>query len=87
MTYTAPENPNMSTARWGTIRADQYSALGHRTVGIQEPVGYRGMVLRNDAQQAFASVFLDQLDVLGADVREHHRRLTARQAAGSQNEI
>ena len=77
----------MNTARGTAIQADQYSALGHRTVGIQEPVGYRGMALGNDVQQAFASAFLDQLEVLGADVREHRRRLTARQAAGSQNEI
>ena len=48
----------MSTARVGAIRAEQYLALGHRTVGIQEVVGYKGIVLRNGVQQAFASAFL-----------------------------
>ena len=66
----------MSTVRVDAIIADHYSAPGHRTVGIQEPVSYRGMVLRNDVLQAFASVFLDQPELLGPDVREHHRMLS-----------
>ena len=37
--YAAPENPNMSTTRVGAIGADQNSAPGQVTVGIQDSVG------------------------------------------------
>ena len=77
--YTAPENKNMSTPRVGAIGVDQNSAPGQVTVGIQDSVGDKRMVLNYDMQNAFASALLDQLEDLGADDREHHRRLRPRQ--------
>ena len=44
VTYTAPEGPNMSIPKVGTIGADQNSAPGQVTVGFQEPVGNRRIV-------------------------------------------
>ena len=69
----------MSTPRAGAIGVDQNSAPGQVTVGIQDSVGDKRMVLNYDMQNAFASAHLDQLEDLGADVREHHRRLRPRQ--------
>ena len=77
--YTAPENPNMTIPRVGAIQVDQNSAPGQLTVGIQDSVGDKRMVLNYDKQNAFASALLDQLEDLGANVREHCRRLRPRQ--------
>ena len=77
--YTAPENPNMSTPRVGAIGVDKNSAPGQVTVGIQDSAGDKRMVLNYDMQNAFTSALLDQLEDLGIDVREHHRRLWPRQ--------
>ena len=77
--YTAPENPNMVHTREGAIRARQSSALGQRTVGFQDPVGKRRLVMDHEMWNAFASVPLDQLEDLGTYVKEHCRRLRPRQ--------
>ena len=77
--YTAPENPDMSTPRVGAIGVDHNSAPGQVTVGIQNSVGDKRMVLDYDMQNAFASALLDQLEALGTNVREHHRTLRPRQ--------
>ena len=37
------------------------------------------MVLNYDMQNAFASALLDQLEDLGTNVREHHRKLRPEQ--------
>ena len=52
-----------------TIGAYQNSAPGQAAVECQEPVGNRGM------EKDFATALLDELERLGADVTEHHRRL------------
>ena len=57
------ETPN------NTIGAYQNSASGQAAVEFQEPVGNRGMVTD------LATALLDELERLGADVTEHHRRL------------
>ena len=57
------ETPN------NTIGTYQNSAPGQAAVEFQEPVGNRGMV------KDFATALLDELERLGADVTEHHRRL------------
>ena len=75
--YTAPENSNLSTPRVGAIGVDQNLAPGQVTVGIQDLVGDKRMVLNYDMQNAFASGLLDQLEDLGTSVGEHHRRLEA----------
>ena len=62
----------------GAISADQYSALGWETVGIQDQVGTQSKVLNSDLQYAFTSALLDQLEDLGADVNEHCRILRTR---------
>ena len=54
ITYTVPENPNMMPAKVGAIRTRQSSALGQKTVGIQDSVGDKRMVLNYDMQNAFA---------------------------------
>ena len=77
--YTAPENPNMSTPRVGAIGVDLNSAPGQVTVGIQDTVGDKRMVLNYDIQNDFASALSDQLEDLGPNVRECHRRLRPRQ--------
>ena len=69
----------MSTPRVGTIGVDQNSAPGQVTVGIQDPVGDKRMVLNYDMQNVFASALLDQLEILGTNVREHCMRLRPRQ--------
>ena len=79
VTYTAPESPNMSIPRVGAIGTDQNSAPGQVTVGFWEPVGNRRMVTDYQMENAFATALLDQLEDLGADVTEHHRRLRPRQ--------
>ena len=55
--YTAPEKPNMVHTRGGDIKTGQSSALGQRTVGIQDPVGNRRLVMDNDMQNAFCLSF------------------------------
>ena len=79
VTYTAPEIPNMSIPRVGAIGAGQNSAPDQVTVRFQDPVGNRRMVTDYQMQNAFATVLLDQLEDLGADITEHHRRLKPRQ--------
>ena len=69
----------MMHAKVGTIRTGQCSALGQETVGIQDSVGDKRMVLNYDMQNAFASALLDQLEDIGNDVKEHCRRLRPRQ--------
>ena len=69
----------MMHAKVGATRTEQSSALGQETVGIQDSVGDKKMVLNYDMQNAFASAHLDQLEDLGANVKEHHRRLRPRQ--------
>ena len=69
----------MVHTREGAIRAGQSSALGQRTVGFQDPVGNRRLVMYHEIQNAFASALLDQLEDLGANVKEHCRRLRPRQ--------
>ena len=86
LTYTAPESQSMMQTREAATGAKQYSALGQKTAGFQEPVGHRHMV-NDDMQQAFATALLNQLKDMGEDVTGHHRRLMARQAAGPQLEI
>ena len=77
----------MMQTREAPNRAEQYSALGQKTAGFQEPVGHRHMVNDNDMQQAFATGLLNQLEDMSVDVTGHHRRLMGRQAAGPQLEI
>ena len=77
--YTAPEKPNMVHTREGAIRTGHSSALGQETAGFQDQVGNRRLVMDNDMQNAFASALLGQLEDLGANVTEHHRRLRPRQ--------
>ena len=62
-------------AKVGVIRARQSSALGQETVGIQNSVGSKRMVLNDDMQNVFALDLLGQLEDLGTDVKEHCRRL------------
>ena len=69
----------MVHTREGAIRIGQSSALGQRTVGFQDTVGNRRLVTDHEMQNAFASALLDQLEDLGTDVKEHHRRLRPRQ--------
>ena len=85
--YTAQEKPNMVNTREGAIRTGHSSALGQRTVGFQDPVGNRRLVMDNVMQNAFTSALLDHLEDLGANVTDHHRRLRHRQySAILQNE-
>ena len=69
-------------AKVGAIQTGQNSALGPKTVGIQDSVGDKRMILTYDMQNAFASALLEQLEDLGANVKEHHRRLRPRQYSG-----
>ena len=71
--------PNMVPTREGAIGTGQSSALGQRTVGFQDPVGDRRLVMNHETQNAFVSAPLDQLEDLGADVMEHCRRLWPKQ--------
>ena len=77
--YTAPEKPNMVHTTEGVIRTGQSSVLGQRTVGLQDPIGNRGLVMDHEMQDAFALALLDQLEDLGAYVTDHHRRPKPRQ--------
>ena len=61
----------MMHAKVDAIRTEQSSALGQETVGIQDSVGNKRMVLNDDMQNAFTSALLDQLEDLGTDVKEH----------------
>ena len=65
----------MVHTREGTTRAGLISVLGQRTVGFQDPVGSRRLVMDNEMQNVFSSALLDQLEDLGTNVKEHHRRL------------
>ena len=65
----------MMHAKVGAIRTGWTSALGQETVGIQDSVGDKRMVLTYDVQNTFASALLNQLEDLGTNVKEHHRRL------------
>ena len=49
------------------------------TFGIQDSVGSKRMVLNIPMMKTFASALLDQLEDLGTNVMEHHRRLRPRQ--------
>ena len=69
----------MMHAKVGAIRTGQSSALGQETVGIQDSVGDKRMVLNYDMQNTFASALLDKLEHLGTDIKECHRRLRPRQ--------
>ena len=69
----------MVDTREGTIHTGQSSALGQRTVGFQDPVGNRGLVMDHETHDAYATALLDQLEDLGANVKEYHRRLRLRQ--------
>ena len=69
----------MSTPRLGAIGVDQNSAPGQVTVGIQDSACDKRMVLNYDMQNAFSSALLEQLEDLGASVKEHCRRLRPRQ--------
>ena len=71
----------MMHAKVGAIRTGQSSAFGQETVGIQYSMGDKRMVLNHDMQNAFASALLDQLEDLGTNVKEHHRRLRPRQCS------
>ena len=68
----------MRIPRVGAIGADWNSAPGQVTVGFQAPVGDRRMATDYQMQNAFAPALLDQLEDLGTDVTEHHRRLRPR---------
>ena len=63
----------MMHTKEGTIRTGQVTA------GIQDLVGNKRMVLNYDMKNTFASALLDQLGDLGADVKDHHKRLRPRQ--------
>ena len=78
VTIADPENPNKLHTRVGAIGTDKCSVLGWETVEIQDQVGTQHTVLRNDMQDAFTSVLLDQLEEYGTNVKEHHRRLRDR---------
>ena len=54
--YTVPENPNIMHAKVGAIRTGQSSALGQETIGIQDSVGNKRMVLNYDMKNAFVEV-------------------------------
>ena len=85
--YTAPKSQSVMQSRETAIGAGQYSALGQKNAGFQEPVGHRHMVNDKDMQQAFATTLLNQPEDMGAHDTGHHRRLVARQAGGQQLEI
>ena len=68
-TENKKQNGELSETPDNTIGAYQNSAPGQTAVEFQEPVGNRGMVTD------FATAFPDELERLGADVTEHHRRL------------
>ena len=75
VTNADPENLNMMHTRVGAIGTNRGSLPGWETVRIQDPSGAQCRVLSNDMQFAFFSVFLDQLEYYGTNVREHCRRL------------
>ena len=67
----------MVHSREGAIRAGQSSALGQRTVGFQDPLGNRRLVMDHEMQNVFASALLDQLEDLGADITEYQKETEA----------
>ena len=76
--YIAPENYNMSMLQVDATGADSQLSSWSGDGKVQEPMGNRRMD-DYQMQNAFASALLDQLEDLGADVKEHHRRLSPRQ--------
>ena len=69
----------MVHTREDAIRTGQSSVLGKRTVGFQDPVGNRRLVMDHEMQNDLALAVLDQLDDLGTNVKGHHGRLVPRQ--------
>ena len=63
----------MVHAKVGALRTGQSSALGQKTVGIQDSLGDKRMVLNYDMQNAFTLALLDLLEDLGANVKEHRQ--------------
>ena len=78
VSYIASENHTVSMPKVCTTGADHSLAPGEVTVRLQEPMGNRRMD-DYQMQNAFASALIDQLEDLGTDVEEHHRRLRPRQ--------
>ena len=76
--YFAAENHNVSMPQLGATGADHSPAPDQVTVRFQELMGNRRMD-DYQMQNVSASALLDQLEDLGADVKEHHRRLRPRQ--------
>ena len=69
----------MLHTRVGAIGTAKCSVPDQETVGIWDPIGTQCMVLNNEMQYAFATALLDQLEDYGTNVKEHCRRLRARQ--------
>ena len=72
-------NLNVMHTRQGATRTDD-TVLGHKAVRIQvlgEP--YKNVSVTNPVHGSEASAFLDQLEELGIDVSEHHRKQRIRQ--------
>ena len=80
-TDTDPEKPNIMYTREDTIRSGRGSELGRKTVGFQDPVSDMDQVVDVRMQHVFTKAVLDQLEVNGADVRRHHRKLRKKQYA------
>ena len=79
MSSSAPENPNAKHTSMGVTRTDHSTALGWEAVGIQYTESpYKEVTLNEPVQSFDATALLDQLEELGVDVNEHHRRLQAR---------
>ena len=74
-----PENPKIVHTKDSAIRAEQSLAIGQRHVKFQDPVGNRRLVMDHDMQNAFVSALLDELEDLGTNVNDQHRRLRTRQ--------
>ena len=73
----------MMCIREDTIRSDRGSELGHKTVGFQDPVSDMDQVVDVRMQHAFTKAVLDRLEVNGADVRRHNRKLRKKQYAAA----
>ena len=59
----------MIHAKVGVIKTKRRSALDQETVGIQDSVVDKKMILNYDRQNAFASALLDQPEDLGTNVK------------------
>ena len=79
VTHIAPENHKMSIPKVGAIGADHSSVPCQVTVQYLEPLGNRKMDRDYQMHNAFVPTFLDQLENLGANVKEHCRRLRPKQ--------